>query len=236
MVGPGAGLGAPVLDDLEVVGLPAVAGLGEGVPRRAEQAPRSVSLPTAWSGAMLAGRRDDRPPAAGRAGLGERDLADARGRSSRASLVGPDDVEREVLEHPDADAVAGRQAAVGAAERRSSIGSAARANRSRWKARSTTVATHQPVIGVLAQLEQAGGHRQRPARGRRPGASVRGELGGRAKAVAKIAGGARRRESVARSTRRSSRSAALAGDRGRDDAGHPARVDQVEVGEVDGRR
>ena len=50
VVGPGARLGAPVLDDLEVVGLAGRAGLGERVAGTADELARSCALPTAWSG------------------------------------------------------------------------------------------------------------------------------------------------------------------------------------------
>ena len=77
VVGPGAGLGAPVLDDLEVVGLAgrlrASASASRALPdeRLDDLVADGVQRP------MLAGRRDDRPPAAGRARLGERDLGEA---------------------------------------------------------------------------------------------------------------------------------------------------------------
>ncbi len=116
---------------------------------------------------MLAGRRDDRPPAAGRAGLRERDLAETAVELA-GLVVGPDDVEREVLEHPHPDAVAGS----GSSSWRSrtcwsSTGSAARANRSRWNARSTTVATHQPVIGSLRSSNRPAAIAVRPSRDER---------------------------------------------------------------------
>ena len=100
---------------------------------------------------VLAGWRDDRPPRAGRARLGHRHLGEPVVALELAGLVvRADDVERVVLEHPRADAVAGRACEQFAQPNsRSSTGSAARAKRSRWNARSTTVATHQPVIGSL---------------------------------------------------------------------------------------
>ena len=57
------------------------------------------SVPTAWSGAVLAGRRDDGPPAARGARLRERDLAAVVAVELARVVVGPDHVEREVLEH-----------------------------------------------------------------------------------------------------------------------------------------
>ena len=175
---------------------------------------------------MLAGRRDDRPPAAGRARLRERDLGDAVVAIELARLlVGADDVEREVLEHPDADAVAVRASAVRAAadavvDRLGGPGEAVAVERAIDDRRD-------PPAGdrVLAQLEQA----RRPSAGQAStasGASMasrerRGEDPGGAPRPTPVDGGC-----VA--------VAALARDRRRGDAGHPARVDEVEVGEVDG--
>ena len=172
---------------------------------------------------MLLRRRDDRPPAAGRARLGEGHLGDPAIELAGV-LAGPDDVEREVLEHPDADA--GRPRASSSWRNRtarSSIGSAARANRSRWKARSTTVATHQPVIGSLRSSNRPAAIAQ-PASSGAPIAS--------AKARAKISP-TRSTDAVVGACVVSPRSAAI--DVGRH-AGHPARVDQVEIGEVDASR
>ena len=150
VVGPGAGLGAPVLDDLEVVGLAGSARPRRGASRaRAEQGldrsrcRRRGAARCSPGGATIV-RQLPRRPGLARGRPGRRPPS-----SSRASSLGADDVEREVLEHPDADAVARRQSSSSGSRRRSSTGSAARANRSRWKARSTIVATHQPVIGSL---------------------------------------------------------------------------------------
>ena len=106
---------------------------------------------------MLAGRRDDRPPAAGRARLRERDLAEAA--VELAGVVArADDVEREVLEHPDADAVAVGRRAVGAPEEPvvDRLGGA----REPVAMEGAVDDGRDPPAGdrVLAQLEQAGGH------------------------------------------------------------------------------
>src|SRR3954464_7146862 len=66
-------------------------------------------------GPVLAWRGDDRAPAPRRAGLGEGDLCEPTVELARV-VAGPDDMEREVLEHPDADAVPLGRRAVGATE------------------------------------------------------------------------------------------------------------------------
>ena len=109
---------------------------------------------------MLAGRRDDRPPAPGGARLGERDLGDAAIELASV-VVGPDDVEREVLEHPDPDAVAVRGRAVGAAED-AVVDRLGGAREPVAVERAVDDRRHPPAGDrVLAQLEQAGGHRLR---------------------------------------------------------------------------
>ena len=170
---------------------------------------------------MLAGRGDDRPPAPGRARLGQGDLGEAAIELARV-VAGPDDVEREVLEHPDADAVARRCRAVGAAEEMvvDRLGGA----REAIAMERAVDDGRDPPAGdrVLAQLEQPGGHRaQIPVSG-----------------APRLAASAVANTTAARSTDAvvgwASAVAALGGDRGRGDAGHPARVDEVEVGEIDG--
>ena len=171
---------------------------------------------------MLAGRGDDRPPAARRARLGERDLAEAAVELARV-VAGADDVEREVLEHPDADAVALGRRAVGAAEQ--VVVDGLGGPREAVAMERAIDDGRDPPAGdrVLAQLEQAGRHRaQVPAscgaecRRERRREERRGALHGRG----------RRRGRPA-----SPSSAAIEVDA---HAGHPARVDELEVGEVDG--
>ena len=163
VVGPRAGLRAPVLDDLEVVGLAEAACLSEGLAGISDErldhlGPDRVQRP------VLAGRGDDRPPAAGRACLGEGDLAEAAVELSGV-VSRPDDVEGEVLEHPDADTVALWRRAVRAAEQ---------AVVDRLGGACETVAVEgtiddgrDPPAGdrILAELEEAGSHRQIPVSG-----------------------------------------------------------------------
>src|SRR6476646_5366460 len=104
---------------------------------------------------------------------------------------------------------------------RSSTGSAARANRSRWKARSTMVATHHPVIGSLRSSNRPDAM---AASVRRHERCVDG--GGESP-------GEDRRGALDRGGGRWANLAALASDRGRDDAGHATRVDELEIAEVD---
>src|SRR4029077_11212646 len=123
----------------------------------------------------------------------------------------------------------------------SSTWSAERAKRSRWKARSTTVATHQPVIASLRSSKS-------PA----VTSADRGEGAGRVDDGARRLSGARRPETGqvdvdlpgerdgehrrslgnGRSPRTRAGPTGLARDRGRDDAGHPAGIDQLEIGEI----
>ena len=160
VVGPGAGLGAPVLDDLEVVGLAGRPRLGERVAGAPDERLDHL-VADGVERAMLARRGDDRPPRAGRARLREGDLAEPAFELAGV-LAGPDDVEREVLEHPDPDAVAGRRRAVGAAEQ---------VVVDRLGGAREPVAVERPIDDgrdppagdrVLAQLEQSGGHRSGP--------------------------------------------------------------------------
>ena len=110
VVRPGSGLGAPVLDDLDVGGLAGGRGRGDGVAAGPEhladdRAADRLERP------VLARRGDDRPPAARRPGLLEGDLGEVP-LEPTGLVLGPDDVEGEVLEGPQPDAVAGRLAAV----------------------------------------------------------------------------------------------------------------------------
>src|SRR5439155_11222526 len=107
----------------------------------------------------------------------------------------------------------------------SGTGSAASVNRSRWKARSTTVATHQPVIASLRSSKRpaaisAGDRRRDLAHGMCPQAARECTCEGVGRARRGVSG------------RHLVRPARLPGDRGRLDAGHPARVDEREVGKV----
>ena len=224
VVRPGAGLRAPVLDDLEVVGLAGGPRLGQRVAGAADERLDERRCRRRGAAGARPGGATIVRQLPGRAGLGQRDLGEAAVELAGV-VAGADDVEGEVLEHPDADAVALRACEQFAQpNRRSSIGSAARANRSRWKARSTIVATHQPVIGSLRSSNRPAA----TASGPRPAAAPSSA----AKAVAKIRPA---RSTDARGRRRAG-VAQLARDRGRGDAGHPARVDQVEVGQVDASR
>ena len=148
VVGPRAGLGAPVLDDLEVVGLARLAGLGERLAGAADErldhlVADGVERP------VLAGRRDDRPPAARSRAPARARPGRARVSSSRASSPVPTTWNAKSLSIRTRTPSPSGVEQFAQPKRRSSIGSAARANRSRWNARSTTVATHQPVIGSL---------------------------------------------------------------------------------------
>src|SRR4029078_13579280 len=65
VVRPRAGLGAPVLDELEVVGLAGIPGLCNRGPRLADQAFDRLRADGVQRPVLLR-RRDDRPPAAAR--------------------------------------------------------------------------------------------------------------------------------------------------------------------------
>ena len=110
VVGPGAGLGAPVLDDLQVLGPVRLAGDADLVAAACEQ-PSMIVAADGVERAMLAGRRDDGPPGARGARVRDRHLGDRPVPRARL-LLGPGDGEREVLEDAQADAVARRHAAV----------------------------------------------------------------------------------------------------------------------------
>ena len=137
-----------------------------------------MSLPTAWSARCSPGGATivRQLPVA-------RACASATWREAAVELarvvVGADDVEREVLEHPDADAVAVRGRAVGAAEqpvvdRLGGAGEPVAVERAVDDRRD-------PPAGdrVLAELEQAGGHRaqdrrlERARRARRANAAAK---------------------------------------------------------------
>ena len=223
VVRPRSGLRAPVLDDVEVLGLGVVSGSHQRVPRAADQPLDQVAADRVER-AVFTCRCDDRPPRPGRPGLSERHLCSPVAVQLPGLFVGADHVEGEVLEHARADAVAGRPA-VGTADTRSSTGSAARAKRSRWNARSTTVATHQLVIGSFRSSNRPLGI-DRPQSLDASGAPM-----AFANAIGK--GPGRLLDRVGR--RPCLGPAELAGDRRRYDAGHAARVDQLEVSEVDRR-
>ena len=164
VVRPGAGLAAPVLDDLEVLGLAGGPGLGEGGPGAREEAHDRL-VADGVEGAVLAGRGDDRPPRAARPGVGERDLGDAVVELA-GLLVGADDMEREVLEGPEPDAVAGRQPAVLAV---AAVVDLVRGPGEPVAMEGAIDDRRDPPAGdrVLAQLEQAGSHLSAPPRGPR---------------------------------------------------------------------
>jgi hypothetical protein len=61
VVGPGARLCSPVLDDREVLGLILATGLGEGVARTGDE-PLDELRADGVERTMLAGRSDDGPP------------------------------------------------------------------------------------------------------------------------------------------------------------------------------
>ena len=56
-------------------------------------------------GTVLTGRRDDRSPAAGGASLSKGDLSQPAIQLTGV-VAGADDMKREILEHPDANAIA----------------------------------------------------------------------------------------------------------------------------------
>ncbi len=219
MVGARPGLGTPVLDDLEVLGLVGRAGLGQGVSRGGEhrldhRVADRVQRP------MLLRGRDDRPPATGRARLGEGDLGEPAVELAGV-VAGPDHVEREVLEHPHPDPAAVGCRAVRAPEHAvvDRLGGAGEA----IAMEGAVDDRGDPPVGdgVTAKLEQPGGHLAQSPVSVAPSSAAR--------ARAKI-GAASSTEAVVGGR---IRPAQLGGDRGRADAGHPARVDQLEVGQVD---
>ncbi len=186
---------------------------------------------------VLARRRDDRPPAARRPGR-------ARSRPGRGCvelarlLLGADDVEGVVLEDPQPDAVARPARGSSGSRRRRRPARPRRANRSRSKARSTTVATHQPVIASLRSSNRpATASRSRtPARRRAPA-----ELGSASPQSAPAREAPRapsERAPASPPRRRVGRGRLVAAGRARaaieveTHAGHAARVDQLEVGQV----
>ena len=180
---------------------------------------------------MLARRRDDRPPAPRRAGLRERHLGEACAVELAGLVVGPDDVEREVLEHPVAHAVA-RRAASSSRSRTSVVDRLCRPREPVAMERAIDDRRDPPAGDrVLAQLEQAGAL-ARPRRvsavaSRRAGAPI-GVARTRARSPSRGLRDRRRVVGGALPARRR-----LRGDRGRDDAGHAAGIDQLEVREVD---
>ena len=175
VVGPGAGLGAPVLDDLEVVGLAEAARLGERLARARRRAPRSSRCrPHAAAGARPAARRSSascRSRAPGRARPGRGRVFELAG-----VVAGAHDVEREVLEHPDADTVAFGRRAVRAAEQAvvDRLGGASEA----VAVEGAVDDGRDPPAGdrVLAELEETGRHRSDPGQRRaKSGSECAGE-------------------------------------------------------------
>ena len=155
VVGPGPGLRAPVLDDLEMLGLARRPTGGDLVATALQHLaddldPRGLERP------VLAGGRDDGPPGARCAGVSDSVLGDGRVPRSRL-LLGPRDGEREILEGPEADPVACRDAAVEAVAPILDLAGGQR------EALAREHAVHDgrdPPAGdrVLAQLEQALAH------------------------------------------------------------------------------
>ena len=151
VIGPGAGLGAPVLDHLEVLGQAGRTGVGDLDDRFGSDR---------VEGSMLTRAGHDRPPAAGGACLRQGDLDDARVELTRLRLRA-DDVERVILEDPETDTVTRRVGAVLAAtvivHRIRRLGEPIAVER------AVDDGGHPPAgDGVLAQLEQTGGHRSGP--------------------------------------------------------------------------
>ena len=154
---------------------PACPRVADGAPARAQQLGDRVGADRVQR-PMLARRRDRRPPAARRPGLRQRDLHHAGVEGARLG-VRADDVERVVLERPDADAVAGRIAAV--------LALAAVVDRLGLEGEPVAMEGavddrgHPPAGDrVLAQLEQAGRHRSgSPVRRSRAGRPESAQLG-----------------------------------------------------------
>ena len=223
VVRPRACLRAPVLDDLEVLGLAGDASRGKGVARAGKQLLDQV-VADGVQGTVLAGRSDDRPPRAGGPRLRQGDLGETLVKLARL-LARADDVEGVVLEHPDPDPVALRCRAVRTAEQ-------VVVDRLGGPGEAVEVegAVHHrgdPPAGdrVLSQFEQPGGHLRQASGQVKRGADRRGERRGE-RPGGTLHGGRRGW------TRRRARSGKLRLDGGGDHAGHPARVDELEVGEV----
>src|SRR5258705_11535378 len=106
---------------------------------------------------MLARGREDRPPAAGGPRFGQRDLGDPPIELARI-LTGPDDMEREVLEHSHPDAQPVRCVAVGAPEE--VVVDRLGRPREAIAIEGTIDDGRDPPTrdGVLSKLEQAGPH------------------------------------------------------------------------------
>ena len=158
VVRAGSGLGAPVLDDLEMIGLIGGPGGNDRVPGAGDHG-LDDGRPDLMERAMLAGWRHDGPPAPRRARRAEGDLSDLLVEFTRR-LFGADDVEGIVLEHAESDPVTGREAAVLAIAAVVDLlgvpGEAIPVEGSVHDRRDPPARD-----GVLAQFEQAGGHGQR---------------------------------------------------------------------------
>ena len=225
MIGPGARLRAPVLDDLDVLGRARGARVREGVARPREQR-GDQRRSTSWSGRCSPGGATTvRQLPAARAPSSET-WASPRSRLARLGL-GADDVEREVLEHPDADAVTRRLDAVAAL---------------------AVVLDRLGGQPEAVAMERAIDHRRDPPAGDRRPCGARRARPARPQATPARAGRDRRRRGAASARRRSGRRgrstdavvggssvpAELARDRGGRDVGHAARIDEVEGVQVRG--
>jgi len=161
MIGPGARLVPPVLDDLEVVGLVRLPGSLDRIPGTRNEAfddGRAHEV----QGPMLEGRRDHRPPAARGAGHVEGDLGEALVELA-GLLFRPHHVEGVVLENPQAHPVTLRQPAVLAV---AAVVDLRRGRRESVPVEGPIDDRGDPPAGdrVLPQLEQACGHVRRHQR------------------------------------------------------------------------
>ena len=174
---------------------------------------------------MLAAAARRRPPAArSRAPRRWRPAPIRPVKFARSSSV-PDDVEREVLEHPRPHAVALPASSSSASRHRSSTGSRRPREPVAVERAVDDVATHQPVIGSLRSS-----NRPAPRSGSIDGQRRIDRRGGD--------GAGERRRSPARFDRRGRSGGASSSPRSpaievETTPGHPARVDELEVGEVD---
>jgi hypothetical protein len=106
VVGPSACLSSPVLDDLEILGLADLLGIYKRLPDDCKHCAQHFAA-DGLEGPVLARRRDDSSPAAGRASLRHGDLSQTS--LHLTSLVlGTDYVKREVFEGAYADSPARR--------------------------------------------------------------------------------------------------------------------------------
>src|ERR1035437_3325908 len=110
MVGTGARLGAPVLHDLQILGLAEPLGVDERLADGTEHRDEQLAA-DGLNGPMLTGRSHDGPPAPRSSGLRHRYLGQVSLHFPGFTL-GTDDIEGVVLERPDANAFARRLDAV----------------------------------------------------------------------------------------------------------------------------